>query len=413
MTRRRRPTGAVRKLPSGRWQASIWDAEQGRRITIGTFRTKADADAQISVAQTDASRGQWVDPARGRVTFGEYSRSWLSGRNDLRPRTRELYDGILRNHLNPTFESVPLGQMNAAQIRTWHSRVTGPLGPGAAQGAKAYSVLRTIMGTATADGLIAVNPVHIRNAGRETVTERPTVTIEQAFALARAINERFGALILLATFTGLRLGEIRGLRLRCLDLDARLVRVVEQVQEGGRGVGIYVDAPKTAAGVRTVAIPETIITTMQRWVDGLQSRRPSDYVFPGVAPGGSRSNPDRPFSKKFFYSCWHQAVDSVEGLPEGLHFHDLRHTGNTLAASTGASTRELMTRMGHASSQAALRYQHASQERDQAIAASLNEQIRQSANRGLVLTVQPVLKVLGSQTDESSDALDGDAALSD
>ena len=56
---------------------------------------------------------------------------------------------------------------------------------------------------------------------------------------------------------------------------------------------------------------------------------------------------------------------------EHLHFHDLRHTGNTLAAATGASTRELMARMGHASAEAALRYQHATRERDQAIAAGL------------------------------------------
>jgi len=65
------------------------------------------------------------------------------------------------------------------------------------------------------------------------------------------------------------------------------------------------------------------------------------------------------------------------GLPE-LHFHDLRHTGNTLAAATGASTKELMSRLGHASAQAALRYQHATRERDQAIADALSEMVSES-----------------------------------
>jgi integrase len=60
---------------------------------------------------------------------------------------------------------------------------------------------------------------------------------------------------------------------------------------------------------------------------------------------------------------------------EGLRFHDLRHTGNTIAAATGASTRELMARMGHASSRAALIYQHATRERDAAIAAALSDLI--------------------------------------
>ncbi len=60
---------------------------------------------------------------------------------------------------------------------------------------------------------------------------------------------------------------------------------------------------------------------------------------------------------------------------EDLHFHDLRHTANTLAAATGASTRELMHRMGHASSAAALRYQHATRDRDRAIAQALGDLI--------------------------------------
>jgi integrase len=62
-----------------------------------------------------------------------------------------------------------------------------------------------------------------------------------------------------------------------------------------------------------------------------------------------------------------------------LHFHDLRHTGNTLAAAAGASTKELMARMGHASPRAALIYQHATRERDAAIAAALSDVITASA----------------------------------
>jgi integrase len=72
---------------------------------------------------------------------------------------------------------------------------------------------------------------------------------------------------------------------------------------------------------------------------------------------------------------WRKSVKWVEavkkaGLPEGFHFHDLRHTGNHLAASSGASTRELMHRMGHASMRAALIYQHATSERDREIPES-------------------------------------------
>ena len=68
-------------------------------------------------------------------------------------------------------------------------------------------------------------------------------------------------------------------------------------------------------------------------------------------------------------------------LPAGFRFHDLRHTANTLTAATGASTRELMHRMGHASPQAALRYQHATRARDTEIAQSLGALIEAASSR--------------------------------
>ena len=71
---------------------------------------------------------------------------------------------------------------------------------------------------------------------------------------------------------------------------------------------------------------------------------------------------------------WVKTVAKV-GLPSGFHFHDLRHTGNTLAAASGASTRELMHRMGHGSMRAALIYQHATSERDREIAAAMDKRI--------------------------------------
>jgi integrase len=77
------------------------------------------------------------------------------------------------------------------------------------------------------------------------------------------------------------------------------------------------------------------------------------------------------------YTAWRRAVRAAD--VDGLRFHDLRHTGNTLAAATGASTRELMTRMGHASPRAALIYQHATDERDRAIAEALSQLIAASA----------------------------------
>jgi integrase len=72
---------------------------------------------------------------------------------------------------------------------------------------------------------------------------------------------------------------------------------------------------------------------------------------------------------------WSTAVEKLNR--PGLHLHDLRHTGNTLAAQTGASTKDLMARMGHDSSQAAMIYQHATSEADRAIADALNAAVKE------------------------------------
>jgi integrase len=101
-----------------------------------------------------------------------------------------------------------------------------------------------------------------------------------------------------------------------------------------------------------------------------------------------------PIRRNSFRSrVWLPAVRTV-GL-DSLRFHDLRHTGNTLAAATGASTRELMARMGHTSPRAALIYQHATSERDRAIAAALGDMLA-TARPSAPAAVQELRRLAGS-----------------
>jgi integrase len=174
-------------------------------------------------------------------------------------------------------------------------------------------------------------------------------------------------MMLLATFCGLRVGELRALRQRNLDLLHRIVHVVEQYQQLGDGTNVL-GPPKTDAGRRKVAIPEVIIPDLEQHLANWCTAGRDHLVFPG--------SHGQPFRTATLQAVWQRALKAT-GI-EGLRFHDLRHTGNTLAASTGASTKELMSRMGHASPRAALIYQHATQDRDAAIAAGLSDLIVQA-----------------------------------
>jgi integrase len=358
--------GSVRKLPSGRYQAryridGVW------RTAPTTFRTKGDADAFLAATRADVGRGHWIDPTAGQIELTAYSERWLSDRPNLRPRTRDLYDGLLRLHILPELGTTAIGQLTPGQVRTWRAAKIRAGRPGPSTIAKCYRLLHAICATAVEDGLIPRNPCVIKGASVERPAERPVATIQQVFALADAIEPRYRAMALLATFCGLRVGELRALRQRNLDLLHRTVSVVEQYQQLADGT-LLLGPPKTDAGRRAVAIPEVIVPELEQHLATWCTPGRDNLVFPGVS--------GRPFRTATLHAAWHRALTAT-GI-DGLRFHDLRHTGNTLAAATGASTKELMSRMGHASPRAALIYQHATQDRDAAIAAGLSDLIVQA-----------------------------------
>jgi integrase len=107
------------------------------------------------------------------------------------------------------------------------------------------------------------NPCRIKGAGSETSPERTVLTMLQVYSLAEAIRPRYRALVLLATFTSLRWGELCGLRQSDIDLAARTVRVECQLTELENG-GLSFGPPKTSAGRRTVGFPE-LIAPVVRW----------------------------------------------------------------------------------------------------------------------------------------------------
>ena len=135
----------------------------------------------------------------------------------------------------------------------------------------------------------------------------------------------------------------------------------EQIQELSNGE-LVVGPPKSDAGVRTVAIPPAILPEIEAHLASFVGVEADAMLFSNLSGG--------PLRRATFYTVWGRASKRV-GIT-GLRFHDLRHTGNTLAAMTGASTKELMSRMGQSSPRAALIYQHATQACNEAIANGLS-----------------------------------------
>ncbi|WP_068920976.1 tyrosine-type recombinase/integrase [Planobispora rosea] len=414
--------GNIRQLPSGRFQASYLGPDGRRRTSPETYERKSDAERALTLIEARMISGEWTDPDRGKIKLKDYAETWISQRPGLRPRTVDLYRWLLKKHITPYLGNAPVGKLSTAMIRQWRADLLGN-GVSVSVASKAYRLLRAVLMTAAEeDHIIARNPCRIRGAGDEHAQERPVLTVAQVFELAdlvgrrpvgnvrklkehayrlrfqrhgemrthpetftsrtdaeRALwkmgmdgradcthDRRFRALVLLATFASLRWGEVSALRRTDVDLDAGTVRVRAVYIERSTG-GLVLGPPKSKAGRRVVGIPKGIVSALREHIATYVRDEPGALLFPGAKGGPLRRSG---FNTR---TRWVDVVREL-GLP-GLHFHDLRHTGNMLAAESGAGLKDLMVRMGHDNVRAAMIYQHAVRGADRAITDAIDRQI--------------------------------------
>jgi integrase len=370
MSKKRR-FGRVRRLPSGRWQARYAGPDGIDRAADETFGSKGDAEIWLTLKEAEIRNGDWINPDDGKIAFADYARTWIDERPGLRPKTVELYRYLLRRHLSPIFGKMPIADIRPSHVRHWRKQLLDA-GASAVTVAKAYRLLKAVLNTALDDGVIRRNPCRIKGAGQEESPERPTLTITQVYALAEAVHQRYRALVLLAMFSSLRWSELGGLRRCDIDLAACTVRVTRQIAQV-RGGGFAFGPPKSRAGKRVVPIPDLIIPVIQWHMACFAEDGDEGLVF--TSPAGMPLH-----HSNFRRRVWLPALTSA-GLP-AIHFHDLRHTGNTLAASAGATLRELMDRMGHDSERAAMVYLHGSDARQHQIAKTLSSLAIDELKRG-------------------------------
>jgi integrase len=359
MTGRRR-FGSVRKRSSGRWQAEYW--HEGRRRSIGTFSTKAEAWAVLSTIEVDLHKGAWLDPRAGQVTLGVFANGWQRQRPELADRTRELYRFVLDRHVLPSLGDVALAGLSPSKIRGWHAGIA-KFHPATA--AKSYRLLSTIMRTAVNDGLILSSLGKVVGVGVERAEERPVATVAEIEALESAMPEHLRIVVLLAAWCQLRRGEILGLRRRDVDLLHRVVRIEQTRTFTMKGESL-IKVPKTTSSRRTIAMPDLLVERLAMHLNRTTDVNPDALIITGR--NGSL------LSRDALQGSWERARARV-GRTD-LRFHDLRHAGLTLAAATGATTAELMHRAGHSSAAAALRYQHATRDRDRIVADALEALIK-------------------------------------
>lgn len=361
MARARRGFGAIRKLPSGRFQASFIGPDSRRHNAPTTFAARMDAEAWLSRRREEIRDGVWTPrPADAAPvpTLTDYAAKWLPAR-ELKPSTRSHYRRLLERHVLPDLGQWRVNALTPDVVRAWHKAFPADI---PTMRAHAYALLRTILTTAVEDGHLTANPCTIKGAGR---VKRASVTrllsLAELDSLVDLMPDRFKAATLVAAWGGLRFGELFALERRDVDTTAGVVRVRRAISRVDGQV--IVGTPKSDAGRRDVHLPPHIMEAVRHQLDTYALPGREGLVFP--AERGGYLNPatmQHPF---------YRAREAIGR--EDFRWHDLRHFGATEAARAGATLRELMARMGHSTTGASLRYQHAAAERDAEIARRLSE----------------------------------------
>jgi integrase len=202
----------------------------------------------------------------------------------------------------------------------------------------------------------------VKGAGQVHSPERPVASVRDVARAVEAVPERYRLALLLPAWCQLRRGEVLALQRRHVDLLHERI-TVEQAWVVPMNGKPMIGPPKTEAGVRVLAIPPNVLPVLEDHLERFVRPEPTAWLF-GTSTGTT-------LSPRNFNRAWSKAREKV-GRPD-LHLHDLRHSGLTWAAASGASVAELMRRGGHANPRAALRYQHATEDRDKAIAEALGQ----------------------------------------
>ena len=338
--------GSITKRDDGRWMAryTVRTIKGPQRRTV-YGRTRAEASAKLAKAMADRDGGLIFDA--GSLTVGDYLDRWLSNsvKDTVRERTYERYEEILRLHVKPALGRLKLKALTPAHVQDFYrDRLDNGFSPATVQ--KIHVILHKALSQAVSWSLVPRNAGEAVRAPRPAPKEmRPLSPDEARRLLETAGGDRLEALYVLAIHTGMRQGELLGLKWENVDLAANAIRVRHTLlRTKGR---VILGEPKTKKSRRTVHLTgaasraleehlERQLKVMERLGD---LYRDQGLVF--TTEVGTPINPSN-LRKRSFAPLLQKA-----GLPR-LRFHDLRHTCATLLLSKNIHPKYVQELLGHA-----------------------------------------------------------------
>lgn len=321
---------SVARRPNGKWRARYEDAtgkEHARH-----FDRKADAQQWLATQVHKVTEGTWVDPQAGKRTFAEYAAEWVETQIQHRPSTSAVTRSRLKKQLLPYFGHRPIAAIQRSEVQAWITERSQTLKPSTVEGL--YRLMAQIMLAAVDDRVLSVSPCRKITLPR---LERGRVVIpsmDDVNAIMAVAPDRAQALILTTVGTGMRISEVCGLTVDRVDFLRRIITVDRQLTGVVAGQPRF-GPPKTAAGERTIPVPESVTDALAAHL----ARWPSRHTV---------------FTNERGFPLLRQRLsDQWKGWCEEAkvtcRFHDLRHLYASSLIGAGQSVKVIQQRMGHGS----------------------------------------------------------------
>ena len=375
----------VRKLKSGKWQATVrhpsgqrWSKSDPLKRVVAEWA--ADVEAKMR-------RGEFVDPAAGRLTLADWWAKWNATRR-IEAATRDKNLSWWRNHIEPRFGRWPLGSIHSWDVEEWVADMTHRK-VGAETVASSLRLLTQMLAAAMRHQLLGANPAALVTAPAPPKHVDRFLSRDEAARLLEQFEGQDRVLVETLLYCGLRFQEAAGLRRYRVDLLRKRLQVARvQPRKGGE------KKPKTDAGTRPVPLTDELVVSLSRVIPAPDE----GLVF--TSPQGSRLRYDN-----WYRRVWLPALHGVppagdEKLPDGRPNpdyrpakpgakladpqptpHDLRHTYGSWLGEAGMPEGQIAALMGHASRQSVARYVHATEARFDQARAALGVPSNESARR--------------------------------
>ena len=341
--------GSIRKRKDGRWEGRYTaghDPETGKAIyknVLGKTQAEVKEKLKQAIGETQA-----LDITKaGKYTVGEWMEVWFQdyAKIKVRPSSHQTYQGYIHNHIQPNIGEIPLEKLTSLDLQKFYKKLLTqgrvdrveakgqPKGLSAKTVRNIHQILSSSLKLAQEQRLILTNPAEGCALPRVEHQEMKTLTTVQLASFFREARESgVFELYYLELATGLRRGELLGLKWEDVDLQRGDLRVRRQVS---RINGDVVEAPlKTKNAYRTLPLAEDTVSVLKEQRKKVGN---SPWVFP--SPNGGPISPDS------VLHMLHRVLKRA-GLPK-VRFHDLRHTFATLALQNGVDVKTVSGILGH------------------------------------------------------------------